>query len=96
VQLCRKVDVMFVLGGLESANTRKLAELCKKENKLTFHLQNWNELDINILFGLPPRLPTRGGAAGKNVVPINTIGITAGASTPEWIIDEFVKRLKAL
>jgi len=83
VQLCRKVDVMFVLGGLESANTRKLAELCKKENKLTFHLQNWNELDINILFG-------------KNVVPINTIGITAGASTPEWIIDEFVKRLKAL
>jgi (E)-4-hydroxy-3-methyl-but-2-enyl pyrophosphate reductase len=78
VQLCRKVDVMFVLGGLESANTRKLAELCKKENKLTFHLQNWNELDINILFG-------------KNVA-----GVTAGASTPDWIIDEFVKKLEAL
>lgn len=78
VQLCRQVDVMFVLGGLESANTRKLAELCKKVNKQTFHLQNWKELDKNILYG-------------KNIA-----GVTAGASTPEWIIDEFVKNLEAL
>ena len=33
VQLCKQVDIMFVLGGLESANTRRLAELCKKVNK---------------------------------------------------------------
>jgi len=71
------VDVMFVLGGLESANTCKLAELCKKVNKQTFHLQNWNELDKNIL-------------SGKNVA-----GVTAGASTPEWIIAEFVENLTA-
>ncbi len=67
---------MFVLGGLKSANTRQLAELCKKYNKQTFHLQNWNELDKNILFG-------------KNIA-----GVTAGASTPDWIIDEFVKKLE--
>ncbi len=77
VQLCKQVDIMFVLGSLESANTRKLAELCKKYNSETFHLQNWNELDKNILFG-------------KNVA-----GVTAGASTPEWIIAEFVKNLEA-
>jgi 4-hydroxy-3-methylbut-2-enyl diphosphate reductase len=77
VQLCRQVDIMFVLGGLESANTRKLAELCKKYNSQTFHLQNWNELDINILFGK------------------NTAGVTAGASTPEWIIAEFAEKLAA-
>jgi len=77
VQLCRQVDIMFVLGGLNSANTRKLAELCKKVNKQTFHLQNWNELDKSILFG-------------KNVA-----GITAGASTPEWIIAEFAENLEA-
>jgi len=77
VQLCRRVDIMFVLGGLESANTRRLAELCKKHNSHTFHLQNWNELDKNIL-------------SGKNVA-----GVTAGASTPDWIIDEFVKNLEA-
>jgi 4-hydroxy-3-methylbut-2-enyl diphosphate reductase len=71
VQLCKQVDIMFALGSLESANTRKLAELCKKYNSETFHLQNWNELDKNIL-------------SGKN-----TAGVTAGASTPEWIIDEY-------
>ncbi len=77
VQLCMQVDIMFVLGGLESANTRRLAELCKKHNSQTFHLQNWNELDKNILYG-------------KNVA-----GVTAGASTPDWIIAEFVKNLEA-
>jgi 4-hydroxy-3-methylbut-2-enyl diphosphate reductase len=76
VQLCRQVDIMFVLGGLESANTLRLAELCKKYNSQTFHLQNWNELDKNKLFG-------------KNIA-----GVTAGASTPDWIIDEFVKNLE--
>jgi (E)-4-hydroxy-3-methyl-but-2-enyl pyrophosphate reductase len=78
VQLCRRVDIMFVLGGLESSNTRRLAELCKKVNSQTFHLQNWNELDQSVL-------------AGKK-----NAGVTAGASTPDWIIDEFVKNLKGL
>jgi len=76
VELCKRVDIMFVLGGLESANTRKLAELCRKVNKQTFHLQNWNELDKRII-------------SGKTIV-----GITAGASTPEWVIAEFVEKLK--
>ncbi len=76
VRLCKKVDVMFVLGGLESANTRRLAELCKKHNSETFHLQNWKELDRLMVFGK------------------DTAGVTAGASTPDWIIDEFVKNLE--
>jgi len=77
VELCKQVDIMFVLGGLESANTRRLAELCKKWNSQTFHLQNWKELDISTVLG-------------KNVA-----GVTAGASTPEWIIAEFVENLEA-
>jgi len=77
VQLCIQVDIMFVLGGLKSANTHRLAELCKKRNRQTFHLQNWNELDKNILYG-------------KNIA-----GVTAGASTPDWIIAEFVENLEA-
>jgi 4-hydroxy-3-methylbut-2-enyl diphosphate reductase len=76
VQLCKQVDIMFVLGGLESANTRRLAELCTKVNKQTFHLQNWSELDTSVL-------------SGKN-----TAGVTAGASTPDWIISEFVQNLE--
>ena len=77
IALCRKVDIMFVLGGLHSANTRRLAELCRDHNRQTFHLQNWDELDKDIL-------------SGKNIA-----GVTAGASTPSWVIDEFVKRLEA-
>lgn len=75
VELCQKVDVMFILGGLHSANTKKLAELCKKYNKKTFHLQNFKELDTNTLLGN------------------STAGVTAGASTPQWVIDEFVENL---
>ncbi len=67
---------MFVLGGLESANTSRLAELCKKVNEETYHLQNWNELDKSVL-------------SGKK-----SAGVTAGASTPDWIINEFVKNLE--
>jgi 4-hydroxy-3-methylbut-2-enyl diphosphate reductase len=78
VELCRKVDIMFVLGGRESANTRKLAELCKKYNNKTFHLQNWDEFDKRQVFGC------------------QVAGVTAGASTPQWIIDDFVEHLEAV
>lgn len=76
IELCQKVDIMFVLGGLHSANTRRLADLCKKHNEATFHLQNWDELDRNVLLG-------------KAVA-----GVTAGASTPNWVIGEFVAHLE--
>lgn len=78
IELCEKVDIMFVLGGLASANTRKLAELCKKHNNQTFHLQNFSEFDKSIVFGK------------------STAGVTAGASTPEWIINEFVENLRSI
>jgi len=77
VKLCKQVDVMFVLGGLHSANTCKLAELCREHNPATFHLQNWEELDTNILLGR------------------RIAGVTAGASTPDSVIDAFVQRLRA-
>ncbi len=67
---------MFVLGGLESANTKRLAELCREFNSETYHLENWKSLDTNLLTGK------------------TSAGVTAGASTPDWIIDEFVKNLE--
>ena len=76
VDVCKRVDVMFVLGGLDSANTKRLVELCKKYNEQTFHLQNWGECDTKTL-------------SDKKIA-----GVTAGASTPEWIINEFVKNLR--
>ena len=78
VELCQKVDIMFVLGGKHSANTKKLAELCKKYNNNTFHLQNSSELDPQVVAGL------------------SVAGVMAGASTPDWVINEFVEYLKKL
>ncbi|AQQ70621.1 4-hydroxy-3-methylbut-2-enyl diphosphate reductase [Limihaloglobus sulfuriphilus] len=78
VELAGRVEVMFVLGGRHSANTKKLADLCKIKNKNTFHLQNWSEIDKRIVSGF------------------QTAGVTAGASTPDWVINEFVENLKKL
>ena len=77
VKLCKEVDIMFVLGGLHSANTARLAEMCEKFNPHTHHLQSWKDLNTTLL-------------ARKRLA-----GVTAGASTPDWIIDDFVKHLAA-
>ena len=78
IALCREVDVMFVLGGLHSANTREMARLCTEAGIDTYHIETWEQFDPSMV-------------AGKKVA-----GVTAGASTPEWVIAEFVRNLEAL
>ncbi len=78
IELCKKVDVMFVLGGLHSANTKELADLCRNEGVTTHHLENWEQFQPAMV-------------AGKK-----TAGVTAGASTPEWVVQEFVEKLHAV
>jgi 4-hydroxy-3-methylbut-2-enyl diphosphate reductase len=96
VQLCKQVDIMFVLGGLESANTCRLAELCKKYNSQTFHLQNWNEFDKFLYFISHHVSQNEARRPSKNLALPHVAGVTAGASTPEWIIAEFVENLKKI
>lgn len=76
--LARRVDVMFVLGGRNSANTGRLAQLCEATGVPTFHLETSAELT--------PEMTT-----GRRVA-----GVTAGASTPDWIVKEFVEKLESL
>lgn len=78
VELCQKVDVMFVLGGKNSANTRELAELCRRHNVPTYHLECLGDFNA------------------QHIVGSKAAGVTAGASTPDWIIEEFVNHLQAL
>jgi (E)-4-hydroxy-3-methyl-but-2-enyl pyrophosphate reductase len=78
VALCKEVEVMFVLGGLDSANTREMACLCQEAGCPTHHLETWDQFDRSMV-------------AGKKVA-----GVTAGTSTPEWVISEFVRHLEAL
>ena len=76
VELCEKVEVMFVLGSHHSANTMELAQLCQRNGVETYHLQDWKEFKPQYV-------------AGKHIA-----GVTAGASTPGWIIQEFVENLR--
>jgi 4-hydroxy-3-methylbut-2-enyl diphosphate reductase len=76
-EISKNVDTMIILGGYNSSNTTKLYEICKNNCSDTIHIENWSQIPENYL-------------TGKN---INKIGITAGASTPDWIIEEAVSKM---
>lgn len=73
MKLATEVDLMLVIGGKNSANTTRLAQLCRDKCK-TYHIETADEL--------------RDDWFDK----IKKIGITAGASTPDWIIKEVYKK----
>lgn len=69
-ELARKADVMIVIGGKHSSNTRKLHEICSSECAHTYFIQTLDDLRLV--------LPTT----------VRLVGITAGASTPNKLIEE--------
>jgi 4-hydroxy-3-methylbut-2-enyl diphosphate reductase len=71
-----QVDALIVVGGLNSGNTRRLAQIGQRSGKPTYHVETEIELDIEKL-----RLFSR-------------VGVTAGASTPNWIIHRVIDRIK--
>ena len=76
LDLAEKVDVMLVIGGKNSANTTRLAQLCATKCK-TYHIETVEELQDDW------------------IKDVNKIGITAGASTPDWIIKEVYKQCQS-
>jgi 4-hydroxy-3-methylbut-2-enyl diphosphate reductase len=75
-EMARKVDVMVVVGGKNSANTTQLANLCKSLSVKTHHIETAAEIDAQWFRDA------------------QRTGITAGASTPDWIIKEVEKRIR--
>lgn len=43
-KLSKKVDVMIIAGGKNSANTTHLADISLSENKSTYHIESYNEI----------------------------------------------------
>ncbi|MHB9037597.1 MAG: 4-hydroxy-3-methylbut-2-enyl diphosphate reductase [Armatimonadota bacterium] len=76
--LAPRVEAMFVVGGRNSANTNRLAEICREEGVPTYHIETATEVQSDWVNGM------------------DVVGLTAGASTPEWIIEEVKQRLQAL
>jgi 4-hydroxy-3-methylbut-2-enyl diphosphate reductase len=75
-RMAKKVDVMFVVGGKNSANTTQLACLCTSLGIPTHHIETASEIQVEWLDG------------------VQTVGITAGASTPDWIIQDVEHRMR--
>ena len=69
-EIASKADVMIVIGGAHSSNSRKLYEICKKECDNTYFIQTLDDLSLDVS------------------KPAEIVGITAGASTPNNIIEE--------
>lgn len=77
-ELAEKVDFMIVIGGKNSANTNKLATVCRNKGIDTYHVETDREIKEEWFF--------------DNV----KVGITAGASTPEWLIDKVIHKIKLI
>lgn len=77
-ELSKEVDLMIVVGGLNSANTQKLAKICSETGTLTKHIENAKDMQVDWFSG------------------IERVGVTAGASTPEWIIEEVVRVMEEI
>ncbi len=77
VRLARKSQLMIVVGGHNSANTRHLVQICSPLVE-THLVETADEVNDSWL-------------AGKH-----RIGITAGASTPDEVVDELIAKLRSL
>lgn len=76
--LSREVDVMLIVGGKNSSNTKQLHAIALENCPDSYLVEDKNDLDPLWL-------------TGKALC-----GITAGASTPDWIIDEVIASVESL
>jgi 4-hydroxy-3-methylbut-2-enyl diphosphate reductase len=77
-ELADQVDLMIVIGGFNSSNTKKLVHVCTEKGIEAHHIESFDQLDKNWF-------------AKKQHV-----GITAGTSTPENVINEVHVKILAI
>jgi (E)-4-hydroxy-3-methyl-but-2-enyl pyrophosphate reductase len=72
-----EVEVIVVIGGKKSANTKHLWEICR-EAKRSYLVQGADDLDPAWFEG------------------VHGVGLTAGASTPDYVVEEVEQRITNL
>ena len=72
-----KADIMIVIGGKSSSNTKQLHSICLENCKDSYLIENEQELEISWF-------------KDKEFC-----GITAGASTPDWVIQKVYEKIKS-
>ncbi len=78
LELAKEVEAVVIVGGKNSANTRRLHEIARSTGVPSFHIEEENELDY---LGLDK---------------YENVGVMAGASTPNWVINKVIDRIKYL
>ena len=68
--LAEQVDLMVVIGGYNSSNTKKLVQVCEEKEIAAHHIESFSQLKKEWFYDK------------------NHVGITAGTSTPEHVINE--------
>jgi 4-hydroxy-3-methylbut-2-enyl diphosphate reductase len=74
--LAQRVDLMLVVGSINSSNSNRLMELAEKQGINTFLVDGAEDVREAWLSG------------------ISTVGVTAGASAPESLVQGVIERLK--
>jgi len=77
-RIASQVDLMLVIGGFNSANTSRLAILCREQQSQTHHIETSDQLKPEWFVGK------------------HKVGITAGASTPRWIIEDVMGKVETI
>ena len=72
----RRADVILVVGGHKSSNTKMLHSTCKAINPRSYHVADLGEVDPAWCEGA------------------SSIGVTGSASTPLWLLHEFMVALE--
>ena len=75
--LSREADVMIIVGGRNSSNTRKLLETCRLRCPRAYQVETPQDVPQGI------------------IGPTDRVAITAGASTPQWLLEEVRSRIEA-
>ncbi len=78
VELAQQCDVVIVIGGAHSNNTRELVQTCLQFCPRVHHVQTADDLRADWFFD------------------DDAVGLTAGTSTPDNVIDEIEQRLQAM
>jgi 4-hydroxy-3-methylbut-2-en-1-yl diphosphate reductase len=76
--LARRCDVVIVVGGENSNNTRELVNTCRRYCSQVHHVQTESDIRVEWL------------------ASASTVGLTAGTSTPDEVIDRVDQHLRTL
>ncbi len=84
IEIANICDLMIVVGDTHSSNSKRLFEVVKKANPNTYFISSAEDIK-------PTWFPEKGSARAKRF----KVGITAGASTPDWVIEEIARRAQS-